>query len=76
MADRPVALRRVDGHSLWANSLALQLAGIGPDTADPLGGHITRDAQGKASGILVDKAMPLVLAHVPSPDDAAGGRSN
>ena len=71
VADRPVALRRVDGHSLWVNSLALQMAGIGPDTADPPGGHITRDAQGNASGVLVDKAMALVLAHVPAPDDAA-----
>jgi predicted amidohydrolase YtcJ len=71
VADRPVALRRVDGHSLWANSLALQMAGIGPDTADPPGGHITRDAQGSATGVLVDKAMALMLAHVPAPDDAA-----
>lgn len=75
VADRPVALRRIDGHSLWANSLALQLAGIGPDTADPPGGHVTRDAQGNASGVLVDKAMALVLAHVPAPDDAAQRRA-
>lgn len=71
VADRPVALRRVDGHSLWVNSLALKLAGIGAETADPPGGHIARDSQGKATGVLVDKAMALLLAHVPAPDDAA-----
>ena len=75
VADRPVALRRVDGHSLWVNSLALKLAGIGPDTADPTGGHIARDSQGNATGILVDKAIALMLAHVPAPDDAAQRRS-
>jgi predicted amidohydrolase YtcJ len=75
VGDRPVALRRIDGHSLWANSLALKLAGIGADTADPPGGHITRDSQGNASGILIDKAMALVLAHVPAPDDAAQRRA-
>lgn len=71
VADRPVALRRIDGHALWVNSLALQMAGIGPHTADPPGGHITRDTQGNASGVLVDKAMALLLPHVPAPDDAA-----
>jgi predicted amidohydrolase YtcJ len=36
--DRPVVLRRVDGHAVWVNSLALKYAGIGPETADPQGG--------------------------------------
>ena len=75
VADRPVALRRIDGHSLWVNSRALRLAGIGPDTADPPGGHIARDSQGNATGVLVDKAMALLLAHVPAPDDAAQRRA-
>ena len=75
VADRPVALRRIDGHSLWVNSLALQMAGIGPDTADPPGGHIARDAHGNATGVLVDKAMALLLAHVPAPDAVAQRRA-
>lgn len=75
VADRPVALRRIDGHALWANSRALEMAGIGAATADPPGGHIARDSQGKATGILVDKAMPMLLEHVPPPDDVAQRRA-
>ena len=47
--DRPVFLRRVDGHAGWANSKALQLAGIDRDTPDPVGGKILRDDNGVAS---------------------------
>lgn len=68
VGDRPVWLRRIDGHAGWANSVALQLAGIDDDTADPVGGKIVRDAAGRATGILVDQAMGLVDAHVPQPD--------
>jgi len=65
VADRPVWLRRIDGHAGWANSHALQIAGIDDDTADPAGGKIIRDDDGKATGTLVDAAMGLVDAHVP-----------
>ena len=66
--DRPVWLRRVDGHAGWANSLALRIAGIDKDTPDPIGGKILRDDQGNATGVLIDKAMALVEAQVPKPD--------
>ena len=70
VADRPVWLARVDGHAGWANRAALAIAGIGPDTPDPVGGRIERDAQGRATGILIDTAMALVEAKIP-PVDAA-----
>jgi len=38
--DHPVALYRVDGHSVWVNSLLLGKARITRDTADPAGGTI------------------------------------
>lgn len=66
--DRPVWLRRVDGHAGWANSAALRIAGIGKNTPDPIGGKIIRNEQGNATGILVDKAMDLVEVQVPLPD--------
>jgi predicted amidohydrolase YtcJ len=66
VADRPVAARRVDGHALWLNSRALAAAGIGKDTADPVGGRILRRADGSPSGILVDNAMDLVDRVVPA----------
>ena len=67
VADRPVWLRRIDGHAGWANSKALQIAGIDADTPDPVGGKIIRDSSGNATGVLVDNAMALVEKHVPDP---------
>ncbi len=71
VADRPVWLRRVDGHAGWANSAAMKIAGIDDDSPDPVGGKIIRDDSGKATGVLIDIAMDLVQAHVPKPDKAA-----
>ena len=65
IADRPVFLTRVDGHAGWANSRALAVAGITDSTPDPAGGKILRDAQGHATGILVDRAQGLVSSHIP-----------
>ncbi|HSM29065.1 MAG TPA: amidohydrolase [Woeseiaceae bacterium] len=67
VADRPVWLERIDGHAGWANSKALEVAGIGADTPDPVGGKIIRDAGGNATGVLVDTAMALVEKHIPDP---------
>ncbi len=66
VADRPVWLSRVDGHAGWANTAALSLAGIGPDTADPEGGRIERDGQGRPTGVLVDAAMDLISTQIPA----------
>jgi len=41
--DRPAFLWAADGHSAWANSRALALAGITRDTPDPANGRIERD---------------------------------
>ena len=67
VADRPVWLRRIDGHAGWANSKALAIAGIDDDTPDPFGGKIIRDSDGHATGTLVDKAMNLVFSKIPPP---------
>ena len=63
--DRPVWLRRVDGHAGWANSKALALAGINKDTQDPNGGQIIRDEKGHPTGILIDNAMALISKQLP-----------
>ena len=65
VSDRPVWLRRIDGHAGWANSAAMKLAGIDDDTADPVGGKILRDDNGHATGVLIDMAMSLLEAKVP-----------
>jgi predicted amidohydrolase YtcJ len=67
VSDRPVWLRRIDGHAGWANSRTLEIAGIDADTPDPVGGKIIRDANGNATGVLVDTAMALVEKHIPAP---------
>jgi len=67
VSDRPVWLRRIDGHAGWANTAALKIAQIDDDTPDPIGGKIIRDSSGKATGILVDKAQSLVTMHIPAP---------
>jgi len=70
IADRPAVMHRVDGHAMWVNSKALQLAGIGKDTKDPAGGKIDRDANGNATGLLIDNAMDYVSKVMPAPTDA------
>jgi predicted amidohydrolase YtcJ len=68
--DRPVFIRRYDGHMALANSVALRLAGVNPDTKDVPGGVIDRLADGKTpSGILRDNAMSLVGRLIPEPDE-------
>ncbi len=58
--DHPVYLTRVDGHAAFVNARALESAGITADTPDPSGGRIIRDAAGRATGVLVDRATDLV----------------
>lgn len=70
VAARPVWLHRVDWHAGWANSRALQLAGITRDTPDPAGGKIMRDAAGEPTGVLVDAATQLIDAVLPQPTPA------
>lgn len=70
VGDRPAAMERIDGHAMWVNSKALEAAGITRDTKDPEGGKIERDAQGNATGILVDTAMDYVYKILPKPTEA------
>ena len=65
--NNPVFLSRVDGHTNWANSLALQKAGITRATPDPKGGEIVRDAAGEPTGILKETAGGLVAQVIPEP---------
>ncbi len=52
-------------HAITVNSLALALAGITPDTPDPPGGKIDRDARGEPTGVLREKALDLVSDVIP-----------
>ena len=64
--DRPVYLSSADGHTGWANSAALDIAGITRDTPDPVDGRIDRDPDtGELVGSLQEGAMSLVTDHIP-----------
>ena len=66
--DRPVFLEGYDGHTYWANSKALALAGITNETPDPSNGAIVRDPKShEATGALKESAQELVARVVPKP---------
>jgi predicted amidohydrolase YtcJ len=69
VSDRPVFLERVDGHAGWANSRAMEIAGVNAATKSPAGGRIEL-ADGKPSGIFVDAASELIGKNVPAPRPA------
>ncbi len=68
--DNPVVMGRSDGHAMVANSLALDQAGITDETADPSGGTIERDENGRATGMLIDNAQNLVAGLMAEPSQA------
>src|SRR5262245_11652384 len=62
----PVFIPR-GGHVITVNSKALELAGITKDTPNLDGGVIVRDANGEATGVLLEKAAYLVRKILPPP---------
>ena len=65
--DKPVSLKSSDGHSLWANSIALEISNINESTIDPKNGAIERYPNSREpSGLLhEDSAMMLVMDNHP-----------
>jgi predicted amidohydrolase YtcJ len=63
--DRPVLVYNADGHGAWANSRALEIAGIDSTTPDPARGRIERQDDGEPQGTLHEGAASLVLAFMP-----------
>lgn len=70
VSDRPVYLDAFDGHSGWANSKALAMAGIDRNTPDPPNGQVVRDANGDPTGALRESATDLVSSKAPKPTRA------
>lgn len=66
---KPVWLTRVDGHAVWVNSKAMEMAGISKETVAPQGGKIIKDGNGEPTGILIDQAMNLVGKYLPERTD-------
>lgn len=70
--ERPVWLRRIDGHASWANTAALEVVGLDSLRAlpDPEGGRIVRAADGIPTGVFIDAAEQIIDAQVPEPTEA------
>ena len=66
--DRPAFLYNSSHHDGWANSRALEIAGITAATPDPPNGVIERNASGEPTGIWHERAMGLVARHIPAPN--------
>ncbi len=69
-ADKAVFLLADSGHDAWLNSKGLELAGVTDDSLNPEGGTIGRDAQGKANGLLLEKASYRARRVLPVMNDA------
>src|SRR5688572_24725472 len=65
--NNPVYLTAKSLHAAWANTPALKRANITAQTSNPQNGEIQRDAQGNATGILLETAMELVGDVIPEP---------
>ncbi len=63
----PVYLTAKSLHVGWANSLALELAGVNASTPDPANGSLQRDVHGNPTGILFENAVRLVEKAIPEP---------
>jgi hypothetical protein len=61
----PVIIVNGSGHLSAVNSLALELAGVTRDSADPEGGHFVRDERGEPNGVLRETAQQPVRASIP-----------
>jgi len=68
--NHPVALDSRDHHLVWVNSQAIALAGVTASTPDPIGGELTRDAQGEPDGIFKETAVGLLRRAMVQPGPA------
>ncbi|MDO4544962.1 MAG: amidohydrolase [Bacillota bacterium] len=61
--DRPVCLVNAEAHGVWANSKAMEIAGVTRDTPDPFGGEIARDEDGEPTGFFYESASGLITKY-------------
>jgi len=68
IADHPVYIRAADAHTAWANTKALELAGILQADSE-WNENILRDESGIATGELRESGMKAVLDIIPPPSE-------
>lgn len=64
--DNPVVLKGLRGFGTLGNTAALEAAGLGPETDDPVGGTLVRRADGSLSGVLLNNATDMLNDAVPA----------
>jgi predicted amidohydrolase YtcJ len=67
--DHPIFISRYDGHMAFANSKAMQLAGVDVNTVSPSGGVVVKNAKGELTGCFKDQAMSLIDRAIPAPSE-------
>jgi len=69
LPDRPAFFFAIDGHSLWANSMALRIAGIKAHTPDPIPNfsYFVRDKNGKPTGYILEVVAILQVVNAVDP---------
>ena len=63
--NNPVLMDGMNGFGAWGNRLAMEAAGITPETEDPVGGEILRDAAGQPTGAVRNRGVALYREAVP-----------
>lgn len=64
--NHPILISHSSGHQSVGNSLALRLAGVNRETADPPGGRYVRDDSGEPNGLLQERAAAVVRSAGPA----------
>jgi len=67
--DRPVVVSSRDHHSVWANTAAIEAAGVDASTPDPVDGRIEREPDGFPAGTFHEGAANLFEGVRPAPDE-------
>ena len=73
-SEHPILIKHISGHLGVANTLALELCGVGAETPDPEGGVIRREGNGEPDGVLEETALFSLAGEVP-PADAGQQRA-
>lgn len=68
LADRPIAITAYDGHTMWVNTLGLQMAGIFNGGECPPNSEIVLDKHGEATGELKEHASKHINDVLTVPD--------
>ena len=63
--NHPIIISHSSGHQSVGNSLALELAKVSRDSADPAGGKFVRDERGELTGLLQERAAGMVRSAGP-----------